>query len=479
MAFNVRFYTLSKKHNSTLHPTDSDSPSDYACELKADCSIITPVIMLQLPLTTTTHLKKNYCYIATFNRYYYITDWFFTDGLWNAALKCDVMATYKTQIGSESQYILRASNSYDANVVDTLYPAKVGTTLKRTTGTWADSSWTYSPESGNGSYIVGIINNNEVVNGTIVYYVLTGGQMAAFRAFMLGSIKEWSDITSFTGDVAKAFIDPFQYVVSCIWFPFNVPSASQVSICFGYWESDLHAGVLDKFTVTRSCQVVRPTRDDNSTLRGNWEYLSPFADYYLLAYPWGVIPIDGTAIDTNGLLCEITIDLITGLGLLQVSKFINSTIAQASVISTHTAQLGVQMQLSQVTTDYGGLATASGLGGLIKSAIGGISGAINTFLGSDQNIASAAQAGMSHASTSGQSGGVVYMPKTGVCYLFAKFFDPVEEYNDEKGRPYCKVAKPMDIGGYMVVENGDIKLPSTEAEMLEVQSILEGGFYYE
>lgn len=476
MAFGVTFYNFSKKDNSTKQP--SGTGTEYQCTLKRECSVLDPVISLSGLVTSSNHLTLNYCYIPQFSRYYWIDEWVWNDGLWDAHLKMDCLATYKELIGNTPQYILRASAKYDSDVVDTLYPAKVGTYIRMNSAQWAPNDWTYGPETGNGSYVVGIITNNEAVNGTVTYYVMTGGQMAGFRAFMLGEIKAWTSITDISGDVAKAFIDPFQYVVSCIWFPFSVPSTEATEICFGYWKSGLHAGVLQQFTYLRTCVVARPSRTE-TTIRGNWVYIAPFAEYYLYAEPWGIIPIDSTVITASGLQCNILIDFVTGLAELEIETFTGSEIAHITTLQTHTAQLGVQMQLSQINTNYAGLDIGGGIKGALASAAGALSGMADSIIGGNNSIGNAARAGMAHASISGTSGGMCAIPNSGVVRLYAKYFTPVNEYNQEKGRPLCEVNAPQSLGGYMVVENGDIALPATARECQIVKDYLEGGFYYE
>ena len=118
MAITVNFYTFSKKTNSTKQPTGTAALS-ASCLLKDATSIISPVFQIRTSDPTT----YNYCYCRAFHRYYFISDITWNKGYWEIRCKCDVLATYKTTIGSTNGYILRAANYSDGNIIDELYPA--------------------------------------------------------------------------------------------------------------------------------------------------------------------------------------------------------------------------------------------------------------------------------------------------------------------------------------------------------------------
>ena len=129
MGFTVNFYQFNKEDNSTKRPT---SPSvSYDCIIKRGSGLIAPKIELGIGLSTTP--IWNYCYIPNFNRYYYVSEWFFDNAMWTANLTCDVLATYKSEIGSADLYALRTSVSslYDGRIPDTLYPTKVNSNFAK------------------------------------------------------------------------------------------------------------------------------------------------------------------------------------------------------------------------------------------------------------------------------------------------------------------------------------------------------------
>ena len=126
MAITVDFYTFSKKTNSTRQPTGTAALS-ASCYLKDTTSITTPVIELK---RGDSPIGYNYAHISAFNRYYFIDDITWEAGVWLVSMHCDVLATYKSDIGSHSCYVLRSANSYNGDIIDALYPATSAVTTE-------------------------------------------------------------------------------------------------------------------------------------------------------------------------------------------------------------------------------------------------------------------------------------------------------------------------------------------------------------
>lgn len=475
MSFQVGFYTVNKKENSTKLP-DSSSYS-YTCNLKAPSGIVNPTLEIAFVDGTTNPSDLNYCYIPSFGRYYWIDEWTWTGGYWTCSCRVDVLATYKAEIGISTVYVLRSQSNYDNNVVDSVYPAKYGVEFASAFG--GGLGWVNTPNPNTGTYVIGIVNNDDSVAGGVSYYALTGDQMAQFRAYMLQEIVSWDEIKDFSGDVAKAFIDPFQYVVSCLWFPFEITGGAAKNIKFGFWTSDIEGAPLTRYSMTFSTDIAFPDRaapDDRK-----WLYLAPFATYYLYAMPFGIIPIDPTAITAAGLTDTVVVDLVTGIATLQVLSKADSP---STIIAHKTANVGVQIQLSQISTDYTGLSQSNG-GGLISNIVdklgGSIVGAIDALVNgySASGIASSAQAGAATVQTSGSSGGMAAVVAGAAHILYAKYLTPVDEDIERFGRPLCKNVRLGTLSGFVLCGHGDIDIPGTAEEIRQVREYLEGGFYYE
>lgn len=472
MSFNVSFYTINKRENSTKLP--GNAIYSWACNLKSPCGIINPSIEIGFTDETTDPSNLNYCYISLWGRYYWINEWTWADGYWTATCTVDVLASYRGEIGASTLYVLRAQSQSDPEIIDTIYPAKVNAYFSHSSG--AVNGWINTASPNSGTYVIGIVSNDNSVMGGVSYYALTGEQMGDLRAYMLGEIKDWDDITDFSGDVAKAFIDPFQYVVSCLWFPFEINSVgSQTPIKFGFWTSNVSGRPLTSYLAQHSTTLGFPERTTSDSRR--WLYCAPFATYYLVAQPFGIIPIDPISLDKSQLSCAISTDLVTGLSILRIS-------VDGNIIATKTANIGVQVQLSQINTDYTTLATGNG-GGLISNIFDKIGGAIVGAVDALANgyslsgIASSAQAGMASVETSGSSGGMYAVTQCAMLQLYARYLDPVEEDIERFGRPLCKNVRINTLSGFILCGHGDIAIDGTAEESRRVREYLEGGFYYE
>ena len=187
MALSVTLYTFSKRLNSTKTPSAKEGLTVQAV-LKDNTSIIRPEVEVVENVTA-----YNYAYIPSFSRYYFVQDVIWEKGVWRVVLSEDVLATYKNVIGNTTAYILRCATFQDPTIIDSLYPTVVGVENTSNVGSW---DWV-NPDLDKGTYVVGLVNNNDTVAGGVAYYALTGAEMAAFRAYMLGSIQSWDQITDF------------------------------------------------------------------------------------------------------------------------------------------------------------------------------------------------------------------------------------------------------------------------------------------
>lgn len=468
MSLSVTLYNFSKKVNSTARPTGGTA---YTCNLKNTCGVINPRIEFNFPMTLNP-ATYNYCYIELFDRYYFIQEWQYIDRLWVAFCQCDALASWKDTIGSQTLYVLRSSVNFDPNIIDNFYP--ITTEIEWAYDFYTTQNWIIAPTTSLGTYIVGVVNNDSTASGSVTYYALTGDQMAEFRAYMLQDIGDWDSINDFTGETARAFIDPFQYVVSCLWFPFTISGGTATPIKFGFWTSTVNGSVLSTMRGTASFVLERPARSQVGVQE--YKYKRPYADYYIYYEPWGIIPIDSFSIGAEGVQCIVTYDYITGQAILQIeARTDGATMGTSEILATKSAQVGVPMQISQISTDYQSV-VSNPIGSLVNTIGGAVSGLLS---GGTSGILSAAQAGLASVQSSGSNGGIAAASLGGTCLLIAKYYTTVDEDNTHWGRPLCKNRQLSTIPGYIQVANGDFEIGCTQNEKQEIQRLLEGGFYYE
>lgn len=475
MSFSVYFWKgFNKQLNSTRQP-DNGERYNYNCILKDGCSVTRPVIRI-IDVSAAENLGNyNYAQITVFNRYYYVRDTKWVDRAWEMELVCDVLATYKNVITSTTMYITRTSviNITNDSLIDTRYLPEGNPYFAQTFSVRDD--WNINPES-NGVFVVGIVNSDATTPGGISYYVMDGTTLASLRAYMMGNIPtSWNDIATYSGEVARAFIDPFQYITSCMWFPFQMPTGDTKRIKFGFWESDLVAPILNFYTMTISGSLDRPARND--TVRGVWMYQEPFAQYWFFNSIFGMVPIAGQDIDSLGINYFVTIDFTTGSALLKLQSkkaIAPSYSTNSGIIYDSVAQLGVSFQLSQITNE--GAASLTSIKDIVSTGIQALlGGAATGDLASGAIGATTAMGG-----TVGGNGSLAAMASSGNTFLLiAEYYHPQTEDLTEQGRPACVRTIPNQTGNYYEIWDGNINMPGTDEEKQQVKSYLEGGFHVE
>lgn len=89
MSLTVKFYkNLSDKRVASKSLTEIASKS---CELKGDCSITSPVLIVRGD--ASTYAECNYMYIESFKRYYFATVTALPGGLLEIRGECDVLSS--------------------------------------------------------------------------------------------------------------------------------------------------------------------------------------------------------------------------------------------------------------------------------------------------------------------------------------------------------------------------------------------------
>ena len=98
----IDFYiNFTKRKNSTKIPTETGVVVKHTLTgyLKEPCSVMNPVINIQdIPIQNSPSVMT-YAYISVFERYYFVKDWTWNDGLWAVSLEEDVLATWDFRQG--------------------------------------------------------------------------------------------------------------------------------------------------------------------------------------------------------------------------------------------------------------------------------------------------------------------------------------------------------------------------------------------
>lgn len=463
------FYQFAKRTNSTKRPSGGQ---EFGIDLKAPCNIIDPEIKIATQSDPTGY---NYCYLPTFSRYYWVKNWTYVDGLWNASLTVDTLASYRDQIGNSTEYVTRSSAQYDGTISDGLYPATAE--VRSVTSAFQGG---FSETISGGFFVIGFIAKAANSIGAITYVVMTPGNAKKLSAKLLTDVSYLSiDNAEISDSLTKVLFNPYQYIVSCNYFPFDVaeltahlPLVSNVDV--GWWSIDIPCWILgaDNNNLTKSVSAGIP-KHPQAASRGGYCNASPYTDYTIFLQPFGVIPLDASKLwGAATLSIQYTVDLFTGDSILRVFTDTNQLVHET------TAKLGVPIQLSNITFDI-----PSGSGGLlhtgIAAAFGGIQAALSggSFSDVGNGILNAAQATNADVASKGATGSTIAFDS--VPYMVARFKILVDDNNEDHGRPLCKRVQLSTIPGYIMVDDPDIALAATAEEIDSVKSYLKNGFFYE
>lgn len=463
MSFYINLYTFAKDSNSTKQPTGTGT--QFSCNILTPADITAPVCEIAASDLTA----YNYAYIAAFHRYYFIEGITYERGLWQLSLKCDVLATYKSDIGAQSLYVLRAASSSDGTIRDNYYPITASVSYSEEVISPFYNATPYQ----NGFFVVNITGT--ATAGTSTLWKLSPSAFRTFITSLYANIDgfQFSDIF----DAIKKLIQgsPTKLVSSAMWFPpgVNFTTSAAEELFVGNWDSGVTASLITDPVYTDSSIWLDIHRHPQAATRGSFLNMNPYSVYTLSLPMFGAINLDPTLMQGGSQVhLYLRVDAISGVATVEVST--GGTRPQLGYL---TAQMGVAMPLNGqtagssvaggITATLGGIATAIATGGAAAPIIGAASAGIGT-----------AVSAMSGASFSTGSSGSILAP-TASWYLHSSHLAIAPEDNTHNGRPLMQTKTINTLSGFVMVQKGDVPIAGTSSEADEIRALLEGGFYYE
>lgn len=469
----VQFWSgFSKRENSTKLPKAEDATIVSNVQLKDECSFMNPVLRIDgnnlVSGAAFSPSIYNYCYINYWERFYFIRDWRWVNGLWECDLSVDVLASFRSQIGDTDAYVIRAAADYDGSFMDAMYPisSRVNITNVSVTGSW------YGTAPSGGCYVVGILNyQNSNKVGAVSYYALTSAQFGSLMAYLMSDqIFNTSDIDEIGEGLYKSFFDPCQYIVSCIWFPFNADfGTTTTTIKVGYWDTGVTGTIMSQ--LARKIYISANIPNHPQISRGEYLNREPFTRITLYLAPFGAIPIDTDFLSLgNYLYSAVLIDHVTGQATIRLAISKTNALNEYNIFTERSGMVGVPIQISQILQDYVGMVSnasdgniLSNIGNAIVAAAGGV---LNHFIGSDKKT-----------STVGANGSFIQCLLQPV--LSVEHYYIADENNTEFGRPLCKTYRINQLSGYIMCGEDDHDFSGTEEERIKINHYLKNGFFYE
>lgn len=257
---NVNFYTISKRHNSSLLPPNSSGT--YTCSFKDSVNCITPVLLLNY----SGDFPYNYCSF-TFcgkNRYYFINNVTSArNDLWEISCEIDTLATYRDSIIGSTAYVMYATNNYSPGLIDKRIPV-IYNASKSTSSVQIFSNF----YNASGYFIVTCVGENGGVDawrldGNSFHDLLdaiqdyqeqfdveypsnpepSGDALQDIANYIMSFFTDalpalWQTVSNFFKQLTS-FSSATECIRSCFWVPFAVTSLSTGEITLGGY----HTGV--------------------------------------------------------------------------------------------------------------------------------------------------------------------------------------------------------------------------------------------
>lgn len=541
----IRLYRYTKRFNSTKHP-DLDTDSGYTehhGNLKENCSIITPQIRFQFDDSATSSgdlgspIRYNYMYINIFKRFYFIRNWVWEGPFWVAICEEDYLGSWKSPIGSGTQYIERCAGTSPStslgnytvgDVIDSQYPAtsKIATTTNTVNNPF--SARYYNSIAG---ILLGYISGNYV--GTVVPGAVYGRMdllgWTAFNTGMFSNVEDVYGITTADLDdsgvsesVLKALLNPLQYIVSCRAFPLSLTDYTDSAIDFklGWWDvsafNDGNIYPIKSKYITLDAITVSIPKHPQASSRGGYLNTSAYAGYELTFEPFGTLSIPNEFIkNASTLTINVRIDVISGNAYMRA-------IADNAIVATATANIAIDIPIGQITQDLTGAGISNSLsqvtesagflslaGGALGSVGAALTGNVSSVLSSASQVTSAmtsymesvvnseayaidaAQKTMPTLTTVGSASGSATI--FGDIRLTGRFKYIVNKDSADEGLPYYSPDTISNHSGYIKCRNTDTSsmykevtigsstftVHSNADEQIAIKKMMDGGFFYD
>jgi len=531
---NAYMFQVTKRRNSTWAPATADGYA-FTLALKDTTDVVRPNFEVQ---GLSRPWTGNYIYVPEFSRYYFVDRWEVSGPYWVAHCTVDVLASFKAQIEGTEKYILRSASMPSRYIPDNLYPIST-----KVSHTYQSRSFGWSHGFSTGWYVVGLIGHDTTATspggdvyaginvGSVRYWVMSAQQLNYLVDYMLSGLTNtnWSDSSNLANNVARMLADPLQYIVSCMWFPVKPPVVKDAQgnelvypITFGFFDAmrattpptpitgNLLGQAMESKKYYMDIGDLSGYKEDLRNDKYIWAWAEPFSSYVLQMNPWGTFPLPSEFIMRKKWLCfTVKLDYITGIALCNVytqgdkDHIVNDTDTdfldwdvpsgtiegRLNIVTSKSAQVGVQIQLSQNTSSILSPlnAASSTIGAAVAGGMaGGVFGAIaGGVLGGGGNLVGALSDKFSSLGSNGGISGnegepVLHVYRRSLAMPSAEISPGVYDLRiAELGTTCGAWTRIGDIVGYCQCADGELACTALADEKQMIADFLTGGFYVE
>ena len=464
---DIIFYNnFHKRRNSFLLPDSSTESVTWEGSLKEPSSVTNPEIRLRGGTNTSNPRTNTYAYIADFGRYYFINDWTWEAGFWVADMSCDVLASGRDVILSQTAFVSYSASSYNTQLIDSRLSTESLMAVSTVDGEIL-TGLSYSAST-TGCFVVNVISSQGV--GGVATYRLTATQLSN-----LISVLSIEDATEFLDQIEQLFAGASaNAILSCVWIPFIVSAGAGAiggnTVYIGNYDTGVSGTLISTcdFTSSTSLTIPWPYTD--------WRRSSQFMSALLFLPYLGVVslPMDRLMRCTS-ISASLTIDYATG----GATYVVNGTGAGALLIESF--NLGCNIPISSMSVDpYGAVkesvSAVSSIAKLnISSAISSAFEAVEELAFPETTVSGAFGQSKSNASTYVNYGNDSLVR---LWLYYREFSDSPADLASTIGRPYKAVTSLSSLSGYAQTVNFSSRW-GYAGEKEAVNALMDGGVYIE
>ena len=497
MSFTVKLFEFQKRHNSTRRPEGAEW--SISGVLRDGSSLITPTISFEFasdfsPMSNSYGLKFNYAYVAKFARYYWITDWTYDAGLWHAAMKVDVLASFRPQILAADAFVAYDETA-NTDLVDSRMSLLTAKTIDSATGMFSKLG---QNDTGGGVVIVMCTGRNstspfalepseitQLMNNVVNW---ANGTIANPAALYPGNPNDgfgpaiWHFLQAVVAYITRFMVNiasngnASENIRAAIQLPVDISdiSGSNQQIILGQYETAIIAKKVSSRVLYDSCQVSIPWRYTD------WRMNEPYTEIYLyIPYVGNIKMPNSILIGETDLRIYAVLDLMSGDAIFRV--YVEPS---DKLIATYSVNIGASYPIgmsnispSQSVTGIAGAAGAIAAG----AAKGGYAGAAIGALGAIQGIMAA---NTPNSSSIGGGGGGATQGLQGQCIVTVISHNIVMPQgaaatNAIMGSPTMCVKPLANVTGYLETRGAAITGNMTATEHAELNALLDSGVYIE
>lgn len=449
------FYYLHKRENSTKKPAEGSQLASYSINLKDNTSFLNPTIEVYLP-NYGTPFGWNYAFISQFAKYYYIKDYrWSTSGFWEIDLSLDALASHVAAIRASRYFIKYAEIAFNKWIVDTRVQQLTSCTTHIT--------------SGNNR----IFDLDDMTDRNIIFFISEDVNLSsggALQAFLIGQSElksvcqslysagtsVWEDLQAQAGSASAC-------IAKCIRVPYPVPSAGDISIKLGNYDTGVSGKPVLGRLLTPTCSITIPWQTN--------DYRRAYHKFTLILPFVGAVSIEASDIINDSQLdISLAIDILTG----DVTYYVCHNNDAVAPIASYKCNCAQNLPISSYQSNTIGAVTSLASAGAAL-ATGEVAGAVGGLTNAAANFCLSKSASV----IGSQSGSAEIMSNPTLITQYYPTCVPPTSISNTMGLPYFAENTLEEFSGFVQTENAHIAGGMLSDERSIIEHYLNTGIYLE